>query len=196
MERRVGEGFTPLLTPINAGLDGILAATKTLDQIVPGFNTAVLSLTGALLSGVAALATIGFVAPAVKAGAGILAGAAGAAGGVPAAAFGTLLGIAKIGSDHEKEGAPLLENLNKERRSLDGGPNGPLHDGFGPDGRPLDDPGAADSHGRNILAPAPPPPPQTLNIQLHADPGTRAGIIDATPGLRVTLPAGPSVYLP
>jgi hypothetical protein len=46
--------------------------------------------------------------------------------------------IAKLGSDAETpKNRRALEELNKERRSPEGGPNGQTYDGFGPDGRPL-----------------------------------------------------------
>ena len=72
--RRVGEGFAPLLTPLNAALGGILSATDKLDDKLPGLGNDVLMVAGGLLSLAVVMGVIGMAAPAVAAGWAILTG--------------------------------------------------------------------------------------------------------------------------
>jgi hypothetical protein len=66
--RRVGEGFSSLLTPANAVLRGILATIDMLDDKLPGVGNGILMVAGAFLSLGAATGALGVAAPMFKAG--------------------------------------------------------------------------------------------------------------------------------
>ncbi len=183
LDRRVGEGFAPVLTPLNGGLDLLLAATNKLDQAFPGLGNAVLTVTGGMLTLGATLGALGVIGPKVKLGATMAGDAAVAAGltnpltlgvALPVAALGV---VAKIGSDADTpQNRAALDVLAKERRSAAGGPNGGTFDGFGPDGFPLGSLGH--------------PEPGKLDVTIHADPGTSATVNAASAGIVVNRPYG------
>jgi hypothetical protein len=182
LEQRFGQAFEPVISRLVKGLEGVVGGVETLDKALPGAANGVLGLTSVLLTAISALGAIGFVAPAVKAGAGVLgAVATGVAGSsllLPGAAGAAVLGIEAFGSHYETpERRAALDRLAAERRSLEGGPQGATHDGFDAMGRPIPEPaniapGAADL----VTPPAPPPPPQRLDIILHADPGVSMSV--------------------
>ena len=133
--KRVGEGFEPVVETIVKGLEGMVHGVNGIDEKLPGFNDAVLKVTGGLLAVGTGLAGIGLIAPAITAGAALIGGAAAGFWGTAAIALGWAL---KKGSDHETpENREAVERRKREMRLPDGGPNGRLFDGFGPDGRPL-----------------------------------------------------------
>lgn len=77
LTRRLGEGFAPLLTPLNMALQGILSLLDQLDTKLPGASNVILAITGGLLAMAAAIGAIGFVLPAITAGFGVLVGGLG-----------------------------------------------------------------------------------------------------------------------
>ena len=66
--RTIGEGFSPLLTEVNAGLGYLRGALEKLDQALPGAKNDVLVFGGAALALVAGIGGIGIVWPAFAAG--------------------------------------------------------------------------------------------------------------------------------
>lgn len=170
LERRLGAGFTPVLTPINAGLDGVLASVKKLDDIVPGLTDATLAVTGGLLALVSTLAAIGFVAPAVSAGFSLLGGIA----ALPVVAAAAVLG-----------GAGAIQ----------GAQNTPWVDDYGrPLGRPSD---GATPDATTSLDTTRPNQPGELHVRISSDPGTKAEVTHASPGIFFTIPnPGPATGQP
>jgi TP901 family phage tail tape measure protein len=192
LENRLGQGFSPLIGPLNTALEGVLSGIKALDDHLPGLGDAVISVTGALLAAAAAIGAIGFVAPAFKAGGALLGGVVGGGarllGGLAAAnplgalAIGTGL-VLKLGSDAETpENRKALDQLAKERQSLEGGPQGQTYDGFNVDGTPKSSPAPAE--------------PAKAELTIRTEPGTTATVNSASPGLKVTINPGQSVNKP
>ena len=68
LHRRLGDGFMPILTAVNLGLDGMTGWLGRLDKAMPGLANRVLLVAGGMLALVAVLAAVGIVAPAVAAG--------------------------------------------------------------------------------------------------------------------------------
>jgi hypothetical protein len=189
LERRLGQGFTPVLGPVNTALDGLLGTIRLTDHFLPGLNTAILAVTGSMISLGSALAAIGIVAPAISKGAGVV----GTWGVAPELLLALpLAGLASVGSHYETpETRAARDQLDTARRSQAGGPNGPTFDGFGPDGLPLQmghtmdltPPGAGGGSQSHWS-------PGQLDINLFAAPGTSAEVTRAPPNSSIRLNPG------
>lgn len=86
--RRAGEGFAGILAPLDSALQGMVGWIDKVDDGHKGLVDTILGVTAGMAGLGAALAAIGFVAPAVAGGAALVGGAA-----LPALAAGTILGI-------------------------------------------------------------------------------------------------------
>ncbi|HQU16622.1 MAG TPA: phage tail tape measure protein [Gammaproteobacteria bacterium] len=200
LNQRAGEGFAPLMKPVNMAIDALMSGIGRLDQSFPGLGDAVLMVTGGLLGLASLLAGLGFIAPAVAGGWGLVGGGAMLAGagavlaspavltaGVGAVAGGSLY----LGSKYETpETRAALEKLHQEQRSLDGGPNGLPHDGYGLDGRPVDG-----------LALTPPPSsaaaaPQKGELVIRLDGPLNGQVTQSIPGMNLHLHAGRTTTQP
>ena len=166
-ERRVGEGFMPIVDFVVDGLKKIVTGMDDLDVKFPGVTDGILKVTGGLLAMAAALAAVGFVAPAVAAGGSLVAGTAAGVGlfnpfsliTMPAA--GIMLNAWK--------NAHAGENVDPNTQVQYNDPNG------APLPFPIDTASAK-------------PDPQELHITLSADPGTRAQVTKAPPGISFSIP--------
>jgi hypothetical protein len=180
LERRAGEGFNPVVQRLVDGLKAVVGGVESVDRTMPGFADATLSVTAGLLSLAAALSAIGFIAPAVKAGAGLVGGAASGLGLLNPFTLVTALPAYLMykawGERHEGE------NVDPATQVPYFDPNGiPAITSFD-----SSDPAAASPSSTDIASSK--PDAQRLDIHLHADPGTSADVTSASPGLSFTIP--------
>ncbi len=163
---RLGRGFSPVLSVANFGLGKLVTGMEELDKKFPGVADAALAVTGGMLALGAALATIGFVAPAVAAGGSLVAGAAAGIGLLNpftlVTALPAYLGYKAWGERHEGE-------------NVDPNTQVPY---FDPNGIP-----AVSSFDT-----AQPHQPGELHVRISSDPGTKAEVTHASPGIFFTIP--------
>jgi hypothetical protein len=199
IERRAGEGFSALLKPLDNALQGTIGWIEKLDEGHKGLADAVLLVTGSMAGLGAALAAIGFLAPAITSGAGLLGGAL-----LPAAGAATLLGIpAAVGysiyrdwgngtnysdpSFQPEFGIPLMNQDDWDSRHPptphEAGHmvRSPRQSGIGShwDWQP------ANSGATN----------GTLEINIHTDPGTQAEVKNAPEGVMINQRTDPGQTL-
>jgi hypothetical protein len=105
LERRVGEGFEPIITRLTDAGKSLLGVIDGLDTKFPGLGDAVLAVTGGMLALVTAMGALGLVAPSVAAGAALL-GTAGVAA-LPFLGPAALVGLAYAGDP--KTQVPLMD---------------------------------------------------------------------------------------
>jgi hypothetical protein len=209
LERRAGEGFSAILGPLDRALQGTIGWIGKVDEGNKGLFDAVLGVTGGMAGLGAALAALGFVAPAVGAGAALVAGAA------PTTGAATLIGIpAAVGYHvyrHWGDGgdyndptfAPefgtggLMTQEDIDRVNPPKPPSKPGHmvrspraSGVGTHWEWQDD------------APASPWAPVsgaaakgTLDITIHTDANTQAEVSHPPEGVRINIPTNPGQTL-
>ena len=128
LERRVGDGFVPILKVATVGLHGLTTGFDWLDQHVPGATTAIIGTVGGMLALATGMGAVGAVAGPLRAGfvlfRTVLAPVTALLGSVSLATLGVVAGLAALTVGVVAAALYVSRNMTRISHAFDAGGHG------------------------------------------------------------------------